>query len=550
MVKRRIDAVVDIGVQGSDKVDAVADDLDRIDGRDVDVDVEVDDTEIDNADSKLRGLADAAAGLPGPVGEFASKLGAVAGPGGAALAIGGALVAAANSAADVAVEAETLKNLIGGSVEDASRLAAVWKSTGDNELNDLQDIVLNMNAVLAESPELAAQIGINLADGRDGGQRFIQVVEHLNTEIDDTGERGQAAAQLFGEEGVRQVNTLTTLVGTDLQAAMDGVEDGQVIDDEDVANALELKEQFREMQAAITGMAVAFGSEIVPYVDYVITAIRAVEGLEISGPGDGGSIGLFTSLADLAGVVKDAWAPVFGDGGSIETGAEHVEEVTAAVEDSIDATGGFRSELASSVLDMDNVRRAGERSMGAIEDGADDAAAAVDDVTDAVSGLDRTLSRLDDEEAAIRLGQSFDAAKAKIQETDVSIEDSRLTLIDLQQEVGNYIIELGGIPDEKATQILALIDQGKLDQARALLAELTKPKSVSIYADVRLPAGWRLGANGKPIPPGGSGPTIPDYNSGGPTSSATSITVNMARTADGADVVAALDRWTRTNGAR
>lgn len=88
-------------------------------------------------------------------------------------------------------------------------------------------------------------MNIKLDDGKGGVERFLEVTQKLNTEIDDTGTRAQTATTLFGEEGVRQVGMITATVG-DLQTAIDGVGDMRVISPEDVEAARSIKADLTE----------------------------------------------------------------------------------------------------------------------------------------------------------------------------------------------------------------------------------------------------------------------------------------------------------------
>ena len=71
-------------------------------------------------------------------------------------------------------------------------------------------------------------------------------------------------ANLFGEEGVRQVGKLTTLIGGSLQSAVDNVADTQVITDADVAQAARFEQQMNELSTAVKGAATEIGQSLVP----------------------------------------------------------------------------------------------------------------------------------------------------------------------------------------------------------------------------------------------------------------------------------------------
>ena len=204
---------VTIDIDADDKASADLDDVRRkasaLDGTDVDIDVTA--TGLDGVIGKFEQL-------PGAIGAAAGALRTLGTAGGIGAAAGAAL-ALADNLADASLSAEVLAGLTGDSLENASRLQAVWKTTGA-DVNDLADVLLQMNGVLADTPELAKQIGINLDDGRTIGERFIQVFELIKAGAIDTATQ----SKLLGEEGVRQVARLTASYD-DLEAALADVSD-------------------------------------------------------------------------------------------------------------------------------------------------------------------------------------------------------------------------------------------------------------------------------------------------------------------------------------
>ena len=219
-----------------------------------------------NVDVQASGLDDVLGkldALPGALGEITTAFAGGGGIAAGAAAVATAFVAAADSVADAAIEAKTLSSLTGDTVEDASRLQVVWKRTGA-EANDLADVILQMNGVLADSPELARQLGINLKDGATGSQRMAEVIEKVRGSMLPVTEQAILLGKVFGEEGVRQVAKLETLVGTDLLRAMRDVAEEQVMSEEDVRAAEQMKASVAEMRAEFDKVAVQLGREIVP----------------------------------------------------------------------------------------------------------------------------------------------------------------------------------------------------------------------------------------------------------------------------------------------
>lgn len=98
---------------------------------------------------------------------------------------------------------------------------------------------------------------------------------------------------------------------------------------------------------------------------------------------------------------------------------------------------------------------------------------------------------LNNREAYLNIQQSFDDLAAAGQQamTDVATgavdAETATRQFELQQIAAKdavlaYVDEIGNIPPDKQTEILALIDQGKFDEAETALTELTKPREMEI----------------------------------------------------------------------
>jgi hypothetical protein len=258
------DEEIQLRIEARDQASRVLDDVQSklrdIDGTTADVAIDADTSGLD---SGLAGIADKLSGLDGQAGAFGAQLGKLATPSGAIAGIAGGLLLAADNAANLAIEADNLAGLTGDSVEEASRLNAVWKSTGA-DAKDLQDVLLQMNGVLATDADLAKELGVNLNDGATIGQRFKQVADALD-EIPDAAKRSQIASRVFGEEGVRQYNAMKNAVG-DLGTAMENLPEGSVVSEEDVENAREFRRQITELKTELAALASTLGSAVIPAV--------------------------------------------------------------------------------------------------------------------------------------------------------------------------------------------------------------------------------------------------------------------------------------------
>ena len=273
MDQQEIDVRVEMLGDVRAELDRVQTELRDLDGSTADVTVDVEARGLDGVMDKLESL-------PGLAGEVASSLG----PGGAIVgalgAVAGAAAGVANEFANAATEARTMATLTGATVEDASRLQAVWKTTGA-DVNDLNDVILQMIGVLQTSPELAEQLGINIEDGATGVERFVQVMEKLRDFTGDASEKAVLLSQLLGEEGARQGAKLLTVVD-DIAASMDHLSDGQFMTDEEAAKADKLARETAEMSANWDAIKQDLGEIVAgPMADFLEQVTGVLGGLEV-----------------------------------------------------------------------------------------------------------------------------------------------------------------------------------------------------------------------------------------------------------------------------
>lgn len=370
---------IDLIVEARDNARAKLEDAQRrlaeLDGKTARVDVDVDDSELDGALDKIDDLLGGRLGAAGPM---ASRLG-----------IGGAVAAgfilAGDAAADAAVSVDNLSKLTGDTVENASRLQGVMQRAGV-ESTDLQDILLQMGGVLADDAELAADLGINLADGRTLGERFVQVVELLGDRFTDAGERSLVAARLFGEEGVRQVNAVTAAY-PDLQAAVDEYS-GKVYTATDAARAREYQTALAEIKDEFKAVGMAIGTDVLPMLSTMLETVVAINDVA---PGEGGLMGQLvqasplsllnkynTWLLDTVGLIDDAEHSIDDARGALRTMIPTVDEWVEALRGGAPAAEETRSavEMINREIELaiDNFRRFGAdgvENMNAVTDAAE-----------------------------------------------------------------------------------------------------------------------------------------------------------------------------------
>lgn len=111
---------------------------------------------------------------------------------------------------------------------------------------------------------------------------------------------------------------------------------------------------------------------------------------------------------------------------------------------------------------------------------------AIRDLDEAYKQLTGQLS---DEEAWLSLQEDLRQFRSDMSDSTLSANEKRLKMVQLKQELVEYAAEVGNIPLEKQTEILALIEEGKIAEAERALSNLTRPRNVPINANIIAPGG-------------------------------------------------------------
>lgn len=508
--------------------------------------LESDPVEVEVKGKGLEDFTDQLGALPGPIGDIASGLsgfgGSLAAAAGPAAGVATALLAAGDAAADTALSAATMADLTGSTVEDASRLQNVWKQSGA-DVNDLNDVMLQMNGVLRDSPEVARQLGVNLDDGKDIAARFVEVVDKIQHSTLNAADKAALMSKAFGEEGVRQVQALATLIGGDLQDAVDAVSDSQVISDDDVTKAREYKQNMAELKSAMSGVALVIGQAVVPAVTNLAEGLNSLpvdklaqfvdlasKATPLTGISDAGKLGDVARKLDEANKSGSSWADTINNVGKASQAAarfqddvndatdvgariadaagrayakygEQVRAHAKAQADAVEHAADMLNDQADALNDtVDAFHDYADASLDA-EDAQVDLAAAIRDSADAQKKGDPaeiTRAVRDERDAlikaadahtvhaekmAISQGQTFTATQKLDTFNDSLLANANYATPAARAAIADYIIEVNGIPDEQATEIRAAINRGDLAEADRLLDNVSKARDATINAD-------------------------------------------------------------------
>ena len=497
--------------------------LDRIPDK-VSTTLDVDSSGLDDLSGKL-------GDLPGLVGDIAGKM---AGPGGIAAAAGlagAAVFDLAQGFADAAVEARVTADLTGASIEDASRLQAVWKQSGA-DINDLNDVLLQMNGVLQTSPDLARQIGVNLKDGADVGSRFVEVVGKIQSSTLGASDKAQLMSQMFGEEGVRQVAKLTASIDGPLSQAIEDVSESQIISEEEEARAKRLTEQTRKLNTEWQNLKMTLGEAFVgPVTTSIEKTLAPLEGLKAVLGGDwsrvfdtsgtdawrasleGGVAAL--EAADFAGgefgrkvgpAIEGASIAMAGMTGAVEEGADAIKEAdenTASYGRSIRETAEAARDLMNAEQEAADTRRAMVDAEFAYRDAQRDVVTAIEDTSKALeesapatlagaAALDefaQTTAAAADAAVAWQAeqlatsGATQSAADAQSAWNADMLNSARNLSGPMRQAIVDYIAKINGIPPEKVSEILANPDYVTIDAANAAIDKAAADETARITAE-------------------------------------------------------------------
>lgn len=310
---RTADATVEADDRASNDIDRIDRKLDDIDGRTADATVEADDrasADIDRIDGKLdsidgrtvKATVDAEAGggltsllgdidaMPGQLNEGLSALSGAASTTGAIGLAAGAMAGLVTQATQWGVEVAEVARLTGASTEEVSRFLTVWKQAG-YEKGDLLDVVAQMTGVLADSPEIAAQLGIALDGSLTPLETMRAAIEALNSEQLSANDRILLGSKLFGEEGVRQINGLVSALGGDLQGAIDGVSESVILSQAEVDKAVAMNAEFKAMIGSVQAVAAELGQTLLPPLERALEILNQLGGLDVLLPDfDAGSL--------------------------------------------------------------------------------------------------------------------------------------------------------------------------------------------------------------------------------------------------------------------
>lgn len=524
--------------------------------------------EVSAAEGPLGKVKAAGAGMMDGLKNNAMPILAGAGAGIAAFALD-----AAGKFQSAALDAKALADTMGTSIENGSRLNAIFKPLGI-EVGDAADVFNNLAGMIASGDTALSDLGVTIAKDKDGrtdlNETFIRIVENVG-KIEDPAQRAAAAAKLFGEEGARQFLPLIEQ-SDQLRKNLADVSDQKVIDEDELAKAEKMRDTQRAIEGILQDVTMQVGelaAELAPAVElgakltgWLVklgdTKIPFTNGeMDLWTGGLTGilntSVSIDSKMADLKWSTADWGAAAVAAAREAKEGQDAAAEAIDGVKDAHELAADAAAEQARRVVEQDM----------------------------AYQGLFGTLDRTD---ALLNLGQQFDDTRAKIADAytawetgaadaDQKTREAWQSQNDLKRSVAEYAQEVLKLPAERTTTLLAKIDQGEADYVEQYLNDIARYREVAMvpsvydpngqvkhgngyayaagtYPDLPHPGGRaRVGEHGPEdlyLPPGTM--VAPNHDPGRFGGGDTYVTIYAPAGYSADDIAEAQRRWARRNG--
>ena len=450
----------------------------------------------------------------------------------AGAAIGGFALKAIGDFKDLALEVDEFRNKTDLTLQQSSQ----WVSyTGDLGISADTITKIFSRVAQAATDEIPAfeELGVAIALGPDGAtdveQTFLRVNDAIN-KLDDPVKQAAYRADLFGR-GWMDAAEILQMSSSDIQTALAGVKDFEVIDEEEIQKAKDLRQAQDELGDAFARVAVDLGEKLIPVltegVDLFIKIYEFAQKFSNS-----------KQLTPYDFLAYKDW----------ETAVQFIKETDGNLDDFVDTLIAADSEMAKDIpasYFRDRVWREGYRALIDAATASDDLAEAITTVDDALAELTgniderRTFRKIEDdvanaEEAII---------KAFTEGTPEAIRQSQAAMDDLRMDVAQYVYDLEDVPDFWQTRFIASLDQAGVDEVERILQDVARLREIPFMPTIRPGVGGigEIGSGGREL---GMAPI-----GFGITSAATNnVTINMPTGVQPNDVVKAINDWTRQNG--
>jgi len=396
---------------------------------------------------------------------------------GAALAAGAAIgVFALKSIGEfekTALAADKFRDATGLSLDLSSKWIAVADDVGVSA-GTIQTAFGKMERAIDTNRKAFGDLVVTAKDGSiDLGATFLNVIKHVQG-IKDPIERANESAKLFGR-GFAEVSDIISTDADTLTKKLSEVSDAQIIDEAEVRKARDYQAAMDNLGDAVKDLQIAFGEALVPAIS---DATNSLTGFIDLGKQVNASTGGFLDtvvrsareVLDPVERAKHAWKDyldIIGMGGDKAKGFGDIHRNV------------FSEAVGAVQRWSDQFPPAGEAGADAM----DVISAAYDALKGNLAGDEAILNLQDQfDEVGRRAKEAWDKTAAGADDAKQAVRDSQKAVIDLKQKVIDYAAEVGNIPPKKTSDILALIDQGKLAEARTALENVAAARAATIRA--------------------------------------------------------------------
>jgi hypothetical protein len=414
--------------------------------------------------------------------DFGSKVGlsasamdkafAVAGPAAlatAGLAVGKFVADSVGKFRDLALAVDEFSTATGTSLDSASRWVEVAGDVGVSA-DTVERAIGFMNRAVKNSPAAFDELGVSIQRTKDGvvdtDATFRNVVARLG-QIEDPALRAATAQKILGRSWMELAPIISETNGSleRLDGLLANVSDAKIIDESEIEKAKQLREAQDRLGDAIEDISLALGESLIPALAGAAEAAAVLIEILNKLP-DNENVNLLGGAFDITwGIIDDGIGKLQRLGGTVE-----------GVAGQTSIAGGQFSGTAD--------------DLGFLAEKADTAAVAVSTLGDETSAL---LGLIDVEDLVLDIADGFDkvaeatwgaaeAARTGGAQAEAAARDQERAQNDLIRKVIEYDQEVQDLPDESVTDIIALIEQGKIDEAERKFNEVSRDRQAEVTA--------------------------------------------------------------------
>jgi hypothetical protein len=198
---------------------------------------------------------------------------------GAGAALIGFGVKAVSSFENLTLGAGQLRDALGLTAEQASRLQEVAGDLGI-PISAIESAIGRMNKTAGSTPGVFAQLGVQIAKTKDGAYdangTFLNVIDALH-KMPDASARAAAGAKLFGK-GWQDVAQLVSLGADGLKKKLADVESQKVVNDDEIAAGREFKASLDNLKDSAEDLALTAGKTLIPALARIVELAARIAG--------------------------------------------------------------------------------------------------------------------------------------------------------------------------------------------------------------------------------------------------------------------------------